>query len=219
MPYPSHHQQCTGTLRARCQAYTAVLSALKAVGESGTAEWRDRTMRGALRFPVGHCNPVVAMAVFGARALPPQAAMAYVVAQLGGGIFAAVTLAGLVPGSRAARLGTPVPSALATPWQAALMECTLTCCLVLMLLLLFVRKPARGAGGGPLTHALAPLLVGLYATLASLIGTGISGCALNPATSLGSALVSGIWNSHWVYWVGPYLGATLALLAYRALFS
>ena len=42
--------------------------------------------------------------------------------------------------------------------------------------------------------------------------------AVHPATSLGSALVSGIWNSHWVYWVGPYLGATLALLAYRALF-
>ena len=41
---------------------------------------------------------------------------------------------------------------------------------------------------------------------------------VHPATSLGSALVSGIWNSHWVYWVGPYLGATLALLAYRALF-
>jgi glycerol uptake facilitator-like aquaporin len=215
-PHPDPYVSLSLSLFLSKQAYAAMLSSLKAVGESITAQWSDWSMREALRFPVGHCNPVVTMAVFGARGVPPQAAMAYILAQLLGGTFAAVTLAGLVPGARAARLGTPVPDALATPWQAALMETVLTYGLVLLLLLLFVRR-TRGLSS-PLTHGAAPILVGMYVALASLIGTGVSGCSMNPATSLGSALVSGVWTSHWVYWVGPYLAATLSLLTYRSLF-
>ncbi|XP_027488675.1 aquaporin-5-like isoform X1 [Corapipo altera] len=38
---------------------------------------------------------------------------------------------------------------------------------------------------------------------------------MNPARALGPALVTGVWDHHWVYWLGPVLGALLAGLSYE----
>uniref|UniRef100_A0A8C9FQ30 Aquaporin 14 n=1 Tax=Pavo cristatus TaxID=9049 RepID=A0A8C9FQ30_PAVCR len=46
-----------------------------------------------------------------------------------------------------------------------------------------------------------------------------SGGSMNPARSLGPAIVTGIWDDHWVYWVGPVLGAVLAGLCYEFIFA
>lgn len=40
---------------------------------------------------------------------------------------------------------------------------------------------------------------------------------MNPARSFGPALIGGIWQHHWLYWVAPILGAQLAVLIYRQL--
>ncbi len=37
-----------------------------------------------------------------------------------------------------------------------------------------------------------------------------TGCGLNPARSLGPAVVANFWDHHWVYWAGPMSGALLA---------
>nr|XP_032641419.1 aquaporin-5-like [Chelonoidis abingdonii] len=42
---------------------------------------------------------------------------------------------------------------------------------------------------------------------------------MNPARSLGPAVLTGIWDHHWVYWIGPLLGAVLAGLSYEFLFA
>ncbi|CAH0406251.1 unnamed protein product [Chilo suppressalis] len=43
----------------------------------------------------------------------------------------------------------------------------------------------------------------------------LTGASLNPARSLGPALVQNFWKNHWVYWVGPLGGAALAALLHR----
>lgn len=51
-----------------------------------------------------------------------------------------------------------------------------------------------------------------------LTGAGVyfTGGSLNPARSFGPAVVLQSFDSyHWIYWIGPLLGAILAVLFYR----
>jgi aquaporin Z len=41
----------------------------------------------------------------------------------------------------------------------------------------------------------------------------ISGTSTNPARSFGPAIISGVWQGWWIYWVGPLLGTLAAILA------
>jgi glycerol uptake facilitator-like aquaporin len=57
-------------------------------------------------------------------------------------------------------------------------------------------------------------MIGATVGVNSLWGGPISGASMNPAHSC-SALVAGVWTSHWIYWVGPIVGAVLGALAYQ----
>ncbi|KAG9329567.1 hypothetical protein JZ751_003669 [Albula glossodonta] len=46
-----------------------------------------------------------------------------------------------------------------------------------------------------------------------------SGGSMNPARSLGPAIITGVWEHHWVYWIGPVLGAVLAGVSHEFFFA
>jgi aquaporin Z len=59
----------------------------------------------------------------------------------------------------------------------------------------------------------AGLYIGFTVTLCALAGGALTGASMNPARSFAPALFSGVWQHHWVYWLGPILGALLAAFA------
>ncbi|XP_028674304.2 aquaporin-5 [Erpetoichthys calabaricus] len=64
---------------------------------------------------------------------------------------------------------------------------------------------------------MAPVIVGSSVTLGHLVAIGFTGCSMNPARSLGPAIIAANFESHWVFWVGPFTGALLATVTYDLL--
>jgi len=50
------------------------------------------------------------------------------------------------------------------------------------------------------------------------VGVPLTGASMNPARSFGPALATGEWANHWVYWVGPIMGAVLAAIIYEVIY-
>ena len=65
---------------------------------------------------------------------------------------------------------------------------------------------------------LAPLPIGFAVFLVHLATIPITGTGINPARSLGAAIIYNkdhAWDDHWVFWVGPFIGAALAALYHQ----
>jgi aquaporin Z len=67
------------------------------------------------------------------------------------------------------------------------------------------------ASGAQQVGSLAAVGVGGYIVLAGLWGAPVSGASMNPARSLGPALVLGDWTGWWAYLAGPAIGAVIAV--------
>ena len=73
------------------------------------------------------------------------------------------------------------------------------------------------ASGAQQLGGLAALAVGSYIALAGLWGAPVSGASMNPARSLGPALVLNDWSSWWAYLIGPIAGGAIAVGISRVL--
>ena len=65
---------------------------------------------------------------------------------------------------------------------------------------------------------LPPLLIGLTVSVAHLLLIPYTGTSINPARSLGPAIVANVWKHHWVFWIGPLLGGAIGGVLYRFVF-
>jgi len=125
----------------------------------------------------------------------------YVVVQLVGATLACLFLRALF--GRVGMLGATEPGANIHDWQAFLIELVLTAGLVSTIL----GTASRAQSVGPL----AALGVGAYIILAGLWSSPISGASMNPARSFAPDLVLGDFAHYWVYLVGPFAGAVIAV--------
>tara|TARA_B110000467_G_C17837963_1_gene223328 strand:- start:76 stop:432 length:357 start_codon:yes stop_codon:yes gene_type:complete len=106
-------------------------------------------------------------------------------------------------------LGQTLPIGAAAP--AFVMEVFLTTLLMLVILACAV--------GHRLTTFFAGLTIGGAVMLCALFGGPLTGASMNPARSLGPALVSGDLSTLWLYWAAPITGALLAVGLYRVLWA
>ena len=93
--------------------------------------------------------------------------------------------------------------------QALAWEVVLT--FFLMLVIVAVATDTRAVGQG------AAIAIGGTVALGAMVGGPISGASMNPARSIGPALVSGDLSDLWIYLVAPPIGAIGAVLVYRYL--
>jgi len=152
-----------------------------------------------------HFNPAVSIGFAIGGHLPRGRAVTYAVAQVTGAIAAALLLR-LTLGP-AARLGVTQPSG--SDLQAFVWESVLT--FFLMLVITAVATDERAVGNA------AALAIGGMVALGALVGGSISGASMNPARSIGPAVVSSELASIWIYLTGPILGSSAAALVYRYL--
>jgi aquaporin Z len=148
-----------------------------------------------------HLNPAVSVAFALRGDFPWRRVPAYVVTQFAGAVLATLLLWALIGRQGSAGLTLPgqgisVPVALG--W-----EIVLTTGLVSVIL--------GTASGAQQVGPLAAIGVGSYIALAGLWGSLVSGASMNPARSLGPALVLGDWTAWWVYLVGPMAGGMIAV--------
>ena len=73
----------------------------------------------------------------------------------------------------------------------------------------------RSRAGGGNVGAIAPIAIGFVLGANILAGSPFDGAVMNPARAFGPALVGWSWRHHWVYWVGPLIGAGLAGALYE----
>ena len=126
---------------------------------------------------------------------------AYIIAQFLGAILATLLLWGLI--GKQGSAGLTLPGSGISTTTAMLWEIVLTTGLVSVIL--------GTASGAQQIGPLAAIGVGSYIALAGLWGSPVSGASMNPARSLGPALVTGDWTAWWAYLAGPVAGGAIAV--------
>lgn len=151
-----------------------------------------------------HLNPVVTFALAASGRIAGREAPAYVLGQLGGALAASVAV--LVLFGDHAHLGATLPAGGAVG-RAFAGEFVFTAALVAAVFVL----ADRGEGRGRWRLALPPTVVGISTYV---IGPW-SGSSLNPARTLGPAIVSGTYTDLWVYLSAVPLAAAFVAAAWR----
>lgn len=150
-----------------------------------------------------HLNPAVTLGFFVAGRMPGREVLPYLAAQLIGAVAGSAMIR-LFFGD-VASLGSTQPTV--AIGIAFAMEVTLT--FLLMFVILGVATGDKEEG------IMAGVAIGSVVCFAALFGGPISGASMNPARSLGPALVSGTFASLWLYLSAPFVGAGLAVGACR----
>ncbi|KAG5052948.1 putative aquaporin NIP-type [Glycine soja] len=155
-----------------------------------------------------HFNPAVTITLAIFRRFSYKEVPLYIFAQLLGSILASGTLALMLDVTPKAYFGTvPVGS----NGQSLVAEIIIT--FLLMFVISAVSTDDRAVGD------FAGVAVGMTIMLNVFIAGPVSGASMNPARSIGPALIKHVYKGLWVYVVGPIVGSIAGALAYYFLRS
>lgn len=149
-----------------------------------------------------HINPAVTLGFGITDKFQRKEILPYIVTQIVAAILASLLLHFLFPS--AASMGETLPSG--TWHQSFILEIILT--YFLMLVILFVSQNEEVA-------QFTGIAVGITVLLEAAFAGPICGASMNPARSIGPALVAGNLSHLWLYIVAPIVGALLASLTWK----
>jgi aquaporin NIP len=150
-----------------------------------------------------HFNPSVTFAFAVTRHFPWTRLFGYWAAQAAGALAAASVLRASLGSD--AHLGATLPSG--SQGQSFVWELVLT--FFLMFVIMAVATDTRAVGEA------AAIAIGATVGLDAMVGGPISGASMNPARSLGPALVSGDLHALWLYLLAPLTGAMFGAVSYQ----
>ncbi|MCR4815457.1 MAG: aquaporin [Lachnospiraceae bacterium] len=167
-----------------------------------------------------HINPAVSLAVFINGGISLKDFFGYIVSQClgalaGAGLLAAIFGLGGITDATGGFGSNGLAGVNGSIFAGLLVEVVLTFIFVLTILGVTSKKGNHGSFGG--------LIIGLTLVLVHLFGIGLTGTSVNPARSIGPAIVAAIAGnaspiiSVWVFIVGPLVGAVIAAFVYKFL--
>ena len=159
-----------------------------------------------------HFNPAVSAGFLLTGRLPASRFIPYIVVQLAGATVAAAACRAIFPPEAVAQaqLGIPLPAAWASTGGVLLAEFIMTFLLMTAIYGTAVDERGRAVKIGGFG-------IGLTVAFNILAAGAVTGASMNPARSLGPALMIGDWQWHWLYWVAPIAGACVAAIVYEKL--
>lgn len=165
---------------------------------------------GTMNISGGHINPAVTIAAFLTRKMEAALAGVYIVAQMVGGLLAALFVQALLPAAagQATDYGATLVASGVGPLTAVTLELVLTFFLVFTVFATGMSRYSPPIGG---------FAIGACLFFDAMVGGPFTGASMNPARSFGPALLAGEWALHWVYYVGPILGGALAGATYEGI--
>lgn len=150
-----------------------------------------------------HVNPAVTLGFWSVGQFRGAEVAPYVVAQCVGAVGASL-LCGWLLGP-VGDFGATVPSVSVA--RAFLIEAGYSGLLAIAIMAVAVEPDAP--------PGVAPFALGATVFAGALVTGPLTGGSFNPARSLGPAVASGVWTSHWVYVLAPVVGMALAMRLYR----
>jgi len=150
-----------------------------------------------------HLNPAVSLSFYIAKTMSLSKTLWFILAQILGAVLASITLRYLFP--EAITLGETLPTG--SILQTFIMEFILSFALMFVIINVATGSKEQGVVAG--------LAIGMTVLICALIGGPISGASMNPARSIGPALVSFEIQHLWIYIVSPILGAVTSVFVWK----
>ncbi|KAI7743101.1 hypothetical protein M8C21_013595 [Ambrosia artemisiifolia] len=165
----------------------------------------------------GHINPAVTFGLLLARKLSLTRALFYMVMQTLGAICGAGVVKGFMGKNQFTTLGGGANTVAHGYTKGSGLGAEIVGTFVLVYTV-FSATDAKRSARDSHVPLLAPLPIGFAVFLVHLATIPITGTGINPARSLGAAIIFNkdhAWNDHWIFWVGPFIGAALAAVYHQ----
>jgi len=168
-----------------------------------------------------HINPAITIAMLVAGKISAKDSVGYIVSQIIGAVLGALVLLAIASGLMGYSIATSGLGqngyALHSPGGYSLMACFIAEIVLTAIFLIVI----FGSTHSKANSKFAGLSIGLSLTMIHIVGIPITGTSVNPARSLGPALVVGgdALAQVWLFIVAPIIGGIISALIWKGLFD